>query len=334
MVSDFKINYNIERIRLDFDKNYTHMHRMRILDDHSPQLFSFLGGIDVSLFSNYPDMDRSYDLLSNFLDVNRNNLLMGRGSEELIRNIISILDIFPRHIVLHTPNYAMAKVYSEIYRNQIKEYPVENKLDIDLNTNAHQYGLVYLVNPNPYTGGYDSYELENFIDKCRENDIYVLLDEVYSGFGDCSFLVENDINNYQNLIVVRSFSKSYMLPSIRFGYCIGSDSIISKMSTIRSSYELSVLDCKFLESVISNKDYIKCFQDSVVMVREKLKSKYSFLDGDNINLWIDSNYNLYNSMKTNYNIVLGQHNNLDYFSVPINKEIYSKFERELDLCQN
>ena len=58
------------------------------------------------------------------------------------------------------------------------------------------------------------------------------------------------------------------------------------------------------------------------------------LDGDNINLWIDSNYNLYNSMKTNYNILLGQHNNLDYFSVPINKEIYSKFERELDLCQN
>jgi len=96
--------------------------------------------------------------------------------------------------------------------------------------------LVFLCNPNNPTGGLlDSKKLQRFI---RETNALVIVDEAYIDFSSEESLVSK-VNEYPNLIVVRTLSKAYGLAGARLGVAVAHPKIIGWLNRIKPPYNIS-----------------------------------------------------------------------------------------------
>ena len=81
--------------------------------------------------------------------------------------------------------------------------------------------VIYLDNPNNPTGKIIPLEeIEEVVKKAAELDIAVIVDEVYGDFMSKENSSISLINQYDNLLIVRSFSKGFGLAGLRIGYVI------------------------------------------------------------------------------------------------------------------
>ena len=98
--------------------------------------------------------------------------------------------------------------------------------------------LIILVNPShPFEKNWNKTELKKIISFCQRKNVIILIDEVYQGLGSTS--VDSFTKEYSNLIVIRSFSKSFGLPGLRIGYSLTSNKYSQEIETFRLAIELS-----------------------------------------------------------------------------------------------
>lgn len=93
-------------------------------------------------------------------------------------------------------------------------------------------GACYIVNPgNPFGLSIKSNELQKIIDLLANQKILLVLDEAYIDYGTDS--MANQIKNYDQLIIVRSFSKSHGLSGLRLGYTISNTKLATELTAWR-----------------------------------------------------------------------------------------------------
>jgi len=145
-------------------------------------------------------------------------------------------------VYYNVPTYAMYDVYSQIY--QLKRSIIEES------------DVIFLQNPNiPYGTTYNEQEIRKI---CSETDKIVALDDVYFGFNMPDYI--SLIDEYENLIIMRSFSKAFGLASIRLGYIISNKKNIRYMCNNRNGYETNLLSLQTAHYFIRNEsikdDYV------------------------------------------------------------------------------
>jgi len=119
------------------------------------------------------------------------------------------------------------------------EHDLNNMLAaIDMNT-----AIIWVCNPNNPTGTLTpSDQLKEFIEKVP-TDILIVLDEAYteyitdSNYKDSLAL----LNDYPNVLIMRTFSKAYGLASFRIGYAIGSEVVIAQLEPTREPFNNTVI---------------------------------------------------------------------------------------------
>ena len=118
--------------------------------------------------------------------------------------------------------------------------------------------MIILANPNSPTGTViNKKKILDITKKAQKYNIPVIIDEAYYGFYNYSFIKE--INKYKNLIILRTFSKSYGLAGLRAGYLISNKSIIKELFKFKPMYEINSIACKVLEIFLKHKDLEKSF---------------------------------------------------------------------------
>jgi len=141
-----------------------------------------------------------------------------------------------------------------------------------INTNTKMIVLNY---PNNPTGKILPEKLQDSIVKlAKENDLYILSDEIYSQYANTSW--KSILNyNYEKSIVTQSFSKSHAMTGFRIGYAITSKQIIDKMVKLEAlcltnvSEPIQYIAMKALEADTSNNS--KIIQKRLIMLSEKAK---------------------------------------------------------------
>ena len=141
-----------------------------------------------------------------------------------------------------------------------------------INTNTKMIVLNY---PNNPTGKILPEKLQDSIVKlAKENDLYILSDEIYSQYANTSW--KSILNyNYEKSIVTQSFSKSHAMTGFRIGYAITSKQIIDKMVKLEAlcltnvSEPIQYIAMKSLEADTSNNS--KIIQKRLIMLSEKAK---------------------------------------------------------------
>jgi histidinol-phosphate aminotransferase len=208
-------------------------------------------------FRQYPDEYIVYKSVSKYHNVDTKNISIGYGLGELIIRILKLKQI--KKISIISPTWAMVEVFSNIFN-------IEHTLTLDYSVNT-----LYLANPNGVTGKcLSKTEIIELLDKFE----LVIVDEAYGEFTNEEFSVIDIASERDNLIVLKSFSKSLGLAGLRFGYAIGNENIVNQLQTTRPSCiinnmliticdDLFKLIPEHVDRMMETKHYIETIYDCI-----------------------------------------------------------------------
>ncbi|MGL4606941.1 MAG: histidinol-phosphate transaminase [Eubacteriaceae bacterium] len=209
--------------------------------------------------NRYPDacFDELLMELSHYTGVEKSGIICGSGSDEIIAMIHQAF-INPGDVVLsHTPSFAMYDIWSTISDAKHVQIPdLENHIPniegLIEAANQQNAKLLYLCNPNNPTGfTFSQPEIIKILDNVPS---LVVLDEAYIEFFEDSGV--SLLNQYPNLLILRTLSKAFGLAGIRCGYALGNTELINVLYKVKGPYNLNVLTQKLAVIALQNKEGI------------------------------------------------------------------------------
>lgn len=228
----------------------------------------------VPLLSQYPSgMKVNVMLAAQYFSVKQEHIVVGNGAAELIKELIGL---FSGRLGVITPTF------EEYHHRFTGEVVVFTSLKEDFSYNAKDIMDFYeanpvdsliLINPDNPSGNYIPYnEMIQLIEWCRYKSIKLVIDESFIDFIDdndeleVTFIVEDILAMYDQLIVVKSLSKSYGVPGIRLGVIASSNEcIITELKKNVAIWNINSFAEFFLQILPKYKrEYIK----SLVKIRE------------------------------------------------------------------
>lgn len=229
----------------------------------------------------YPDQSNIYKLLSNYLKQKDENLLISSGIDGSIKSIFEIFTDRNDKIAILSPTYAMYEVYSKIFKTNLIKIGYKNfKLDkkkLLFTIKKKNISILFLPNPNqPIEDNLSLSYIKKILKLCKRNKILLVIDEAYHMFGSETAI--NLCKNNENILVLRTLSKSFGLPSIRFGFIVGHKKIIEILNTYRLSYESNMLTDKVVEYFIKNNKKVVKYINEVKKGRDYLIKELKKID--------------------------------------------------------
>ena len=234
----------------------------------SPKALAALSETNNDLFS-YPD-GKSRLLrkkLSQLQGVPEERYFFGNGSFEILGLLSKILLDEGDESIVQETTFGWYKSVTKISGGKnviVPQEKLENNLQGMLDAITDRTKVIWICNPNNPTGNYITHdELEEFLSKVP-NHIAVVIDEAYAEFATNEDFprTKEFINLYDNLIVLRTFSKFYGLAGIRIGYAIADPAVIHELFKVKMPHNVNTLaqraavaaleDARFQEQCLRN----------------------------------------------------------------------------------
>lgn len=221
--------YNSEIIA-DFSSNVS-------FEPVSPRLIKYLAN-ELSCINSYPEPDAASLIhkLAKHHQVTKENLLITNGSCEAFYLLARIFQ--KKHSLIPVPSFSEYEDACKVNNHQISF--IDNK---ELTDKFSEFDLVWIGNPNNPDGKtIPKEEIEHF-SKASPN-VYFIIDEAYAelcaGF-ESSISLTND---HDNLIVIRSLTKTFSIPGIRIGYVMATQAIIKNLKKFIIPWNVNALAIK------------------------------------------------------------------------------------------
>jgi len=202
---------------------------------------------NLSEIHRYPDSCGFYlkRKLAKILKISPFQIVLGNGSDELIDVVIKTFVNSQENIITAKPTFLEYEIIARINNRKIITVALNNfKYDLDRIRKAINYKtkLIFIANPNNPTGTYiNKQELESFL-KNLPKKIIVVLDEAYDLFVDAEdFSSGLNYPSFENIIVLKTFSKAYGLAGLRLGYAIACKEFASYMEKARQPFNVNSL---------------------------------------------------------------------------------------------
>jgi histidinol-phosphate aminotransferase len=201
---------------------------------------------ELANISIYPDGGavNLTEVLSKHLGVNTNQIIFGCGSDEVISLITRAFFVPGDETIMADQTFSVYKSNADIEGARSIEVPLKDgvhDLDAMLAAVTERTKIVWVCNPNNPTGTIVSQRsLTAFLDAVPAH-VMVVLDEAYSEFVTDSSYSDGIslLNQYANVVVLRTFSKIYGLASLRIGYGVGSAEVIKLINQVREPFNTS-----------------------------------------------------------------------------------------------
>lgn len=225
-----------------------------------------LKNVSSNLFDEiniYPDghTAKLRTALATKLEVNEDQLIFGSGSDEIVQ-IISRTFLYPGvNTVMATPTFPQYKHNALIEGATIKEVPtIEGYHDLNgmLRAIDGDTKVVWICSPDNPTGTIlPEKDFYQFMDQCPK-DVLVVLDEAYYEYIDDQSTLNSlsSLTTYQNLILLRTFSKAYGLAALRIGYGIMNEDIVSKLNIVRAPFNTTTIAQKAALIALGDQSFI------------------------------------------------------------------------------
>jgi len=169
--------------------------------------------------------------------------------------------------------YGFYPVFAQITNTPYTEIPLKEDMTIDINDYIGINKNIFIANPNAPTGiCLTTGEIEQIVKSNPSN--VVVIDEAYVDFGGESALPL--VEKYDNLLVVRTFSKSRSLAGARLGFSFGSPGLINDLNTIRFStnpYNINSMTLAAGIASLENEDYTIENCNTIIKNREYTTDK-------------------------------------------------------------
>lgn len=235
------------------------------------------------MLNYYPDDDCMMlrEELENKTGISKKNFLFGNGSSEIISLIVKAFIEKEDKIITPFPTFMPYITESKIAQANIEYVNLTNNYKIDLDEIVSRIDanvkLIFMINPHNPTGTFIlQQQLEEFLEKVPDN-ILVVLDEAYIEYveDDKKLDIKKLMDRYQNLCIIRTFSKGYGLAGIRLGYLIANETVISIIQKVKMPVNISSISQIIATEALKNDKYLKKY---VTKNRKRKEYLYENLD--------------------------------------------------------
>ena len=254
----YYINEDIANLNRIFDQHKREGYLRLDLNENPiglPQEFinKVLKDVKPELISQYPETLEFTETLAKFLNTDIEHINLVNGSSEGIRNIIQAYTSVNGKILGVTPTYAMFEVYAQMYGRKFVpiKYTDDLKMPVEniLKEMTPEIQLLIIVNPNnPVGNAYTDEEMELIINKAKENEITILIDEAYVYFYPNTF-IKYALNN-EHIFITRTFSKLFSLAGCRLGYVVGWPEGIKTIQKLCTPHNVNAFGMRFAKAII------------------------------------------------------------------------------------
>ncbi len=171
-------------------------------------------------------------------EISRDMIFCGNGSDEVLSFVFYTFFDGDRPLVLPEFTYSFYPVYCGFYGIPMNKIPLKSdwKIDAEKMTaeSARTKSATILANPNAPTGiAMTRNEIDAMIKNSPRDKIFVV-DEAYADFGEESCIPL--LKTHENLVIVRTFSKSLSFAGMRLGFVVANPKIISALFTVKNSF--------------------------------------------------------------------------------------------------
>ena len=271
MIHGRKLVENIIRPRQDYD---TRLDKIRLgMNERYPsmpkELFNeIISGYTIEEASSYPEMKLVYEALSKYIKQPAERILFASGADMAIKMVLESLCEPGSKLLTCYPTYVMYKVYAKMLNCSLRgiqpdkngEYKIQDLIE----QAKKDTDVVILANPNGVSGFYFTLDEIRLL-LSEFPGMPVILDEAYADFADldASCLLEE----FDNLIIIRSFSKNIGFTGLQIGYVLAKEQVIEFIEKFKPTIELNSLAARAIKVMCSKPGLLKRLVKDTICTR-------------------------------------------------------------------
>ena len=198
---------------------------------------------------------------------------LGNGADDLIEMCFRAFAGKGDHVAYPTPTYPLFEPLCTIHEAVAAPHPCVEGWSWPKELVEDNARLKFIVNPNSPTGTWSPESaVEEIVATARG---VVVLDEAYVDFApeSCIGLLET----YRNVLILRTFSKSYALAGMRIGFALGDPELIAALNAVKDSYNVNRLAVVAALAAIKDESHHRTIVDAVVAERMWLADRLTAL---------------------------------------------------------
>ncbi|MDD3839491.1 MAG: histidinol-phosphate transaminase [Clostridia bacterium] len=234
----------------------------------------------------YPDGNCAQlrEKISQKYNIEHDQILCGAGSDELIGIIAQTFIDKGDQVLMPYPSFPRYVSATKIMEGDPVELPLKN-YTLDLESFARSITkktkLIWLCNPNNPTGTMYSEQQQLDLLNNIPKDVLVVLDEAYAEYvTDQNYPNSIDLlEKFDNIIILKTFSKAYGLASLRAGYALSSPDIIDYLNRVRGPFNVNRLAHNAATAALDDTDFLQ----TVININEQGK-KYLYQEFERLGL--------------------------------------------------
>ena len=238
----------------------------------SPKVIAALQSLDSeTAMRKYPD-PTSGDLvraLEKYHRLDEGQVFVGAGSDDVLS--IAFLAFFnsDKPVIFPDVTYSFYPVWTKMYRIPYQEIPLDDGFRVVPEDYVRENGGVVIANPNAPTGiALSRNEIGEIV--AANPDVIVIVDEAYVDYGGESALPL--LYDHENLVIVRTYSKSRAMAGARIGYAIAGRRLIRAMNDVAqsiNSYTKSTISLKAAVASLEDETYFRDRIEDVLRTRAR-----------------------------------------------------------------
>ena len=235
-----------------------------------PQISAALANLPVQ---EYPDQNlvRIRRELSEYTGIDPSHIIAGSGGDEIIELMVTLFVDPGDSMIDCPPTFGMYEFCAKVADAELLTVERYEDWSVDVDgvvATVEKYGtkIVFLASPNNPTGNSLT---ESEARAILESGVVLVVDETYYEF--CGKTLAHLIGEYDNLMVVRSFSKWAGIAGLRIGYAISSELIIGHLMSIKQPYNVSIAAEAAAIAALQHRHQLESRIDTIISERGRIE---------------------------------------------------------------
>jgi len=210
--------------------------------------------------------EKLLEAISSYVNLPKQMIGLGNGSDQILDIILSNFASKKTKILTSNPTFGFFEERCKLYQIPTIKIPFGKDMTLDIDdfvSKSRQADILYLDSPNNPTGF--QFKKEQITELVQKFDGIVIVDEAYGEFSDYS--LAHLTKKSDNLIVVRTFSKTFGLAGMRLGYVLANKNFIDVFSRVlQYPYPLNTLA---IETGILVLQKIKQIEETIQLIKQE-----------------------------------------------------------------
>ena len=180
-------------------------------------------------------------------------VISANGSDELLNNLIRAFAGEGEEVAYVHPSYSYYATLAEIQGAKIRTFALTDDFKLAGFPERYAGKIFFLTSPNAPLGF--AFPLDYIEEIARRCAGMLVVDEAYVDFADATAL--ELVKKYENVVVTRTFSKSYALAGMRLGLAVARPQVVAALDKIRDHYHLDRLALVAAGAALADQDYLR-----------------------------------------------------------------------------